>query len=114
MKVWITSVFVVLGMVELYQWMKDFTLPLPVFILGGAALAIASNYGKYAGWSFQQPTQSDATSSQVPSGSELAQTSNQSNLNPSSAKSLPQSTRSISFTIRRPTRADMNNERGNG
>jgi hypothetical protein len=41
-------------MAELHQWMKNFTLPLPVFILAGALLAIASNYGKYAGWSFQQ------------------------------------------------------------
>lgn len=115
MRVWITSVLVVLGMVELYQWMKDFTLPLPVFILGGAALAIASNYGKYAGWSFQRSSApSDANPSPVASIREFAQTSNWSNLNPSSVKPLPQSTRSISFSIRRPVREDVKNEGGNG
>ncbi len=46
MKVWIASVLILLGMVEVYQWMKHFTVPLPVFIIGGDILAIASNYGK--------------------------------------------------------------------
>ena len=109
MRVWITSVLVVFGMVELYQWMKNFTLPLPVFILAGAVLAIASNYGKYAGWSFQPPsTSSESQLVQTPLGHEF--TNNGSQLNPSSAKALPQAPREISFTIRRRTLEAVKNE----
>jgi hypothetical protein len=109
MRVWITSVLVVFGMVELYQWMKNFTLPLPVFILAGAVLAIASNYGKYAGWSFQSPSaQSQTQPVQTPLRDELTQPSKGSKLNASSAKSLPQATREISFTIRRTSEAVKN------
>ncbi|MEC4983180.1 MAG: hypothetical protein SAK42_03600 [Oscillatoria sp. PMC 1076.18] len=46
MKVWIVSFFLLFGLAELYQWAKDVTLPLPVFVLAGAFLAIASNYEK--------------------------------------------------------------------
>jgi hypothetical protein len=106
MKVWITSVLVLFGMVELYQWMKGFTLPLPVFIVAGAALAIASNFGKYAGWSFGQPT-ADAKSVQSPSTSGLAQMPNRPHLNPSSTQLLSKTSRSISFTIRRPTQQEF-------
>lgn len=56
MKIWATTFVVLFGLVELYQWVQHFswtiTLPLPVFILGGAALAIASNYDKRAGLPF--------------------------------------------------------------
>jgi len=110
MRVWITSVLVVLGMVELYQWMKNFTLPYPVFILGGAVLAIASNYGKYAGWSFQSPAQSDTNPGQKPLGDEFTKASNWLNLNPSSAKPLLKPTRSISFTIRSRDHEGVKNE----
>jgi hypothetical protein len=111
MKVWITSVLVVFGMVELYQWMKDFTLPLPVFILCGALLAIASNYGKYAGWSFQPPSaQADTKPGQASLGDGFTQASNWSKLNPSSVQPLPQATREISFTIRRTPEAVKNKE----
>ena len=109
MRVWITSVLVVFGMVELYQWMKNFTLPLPVFILAGAMLAIASNYGKYAGWSFQSPfAQSQMQPVQTVLRDKFTQVSNGSSLNPSSAKSLPQAAREISFTIRRTSEAVKN------
>ena len=111
MRIWITSVLVVFGMVELYQWVKHFTLPLPVFFLAGAFLAIASNYRKYAGWSFQSPqAQSDTKSAQTPLGTGFTQTSHWSNLMESSTKSLPKATRSISFTIRRPVREEVSNE----
>lgn len=100
MKVWIASVFVLYGMVEVYQWMKHFTLPLPVFIMGGAILAIASNYGKYAGWSFQPQSQSDTQSGQIPSVEELTPTSNRASLNSSSATAMPKTQKPISFTIR--------------
>lgn len=100
MKVWIASVFVLYGMVEVYQWMKHFTLPLPVFILGGAILAIASNYGKYAGWSFQPQSQPDTQPGQIPSVEELTPASNWTTLNAPSAASIPKTKKPISFTIR--------------
>ncbi len=39
---------VLFTLAELYQWLKHFQLPLPIFLLGGAFLAIISNYEKYA------------------------------------------------------------------
>ncbi|HEY9667213.1 MAG TPA: hypothetical protein V6C91_10435 [Coleofasciculaceae cyanobacterium] len=114
MRVWITSVLVLFGMVELYQWMKGFTLPLPVFILGGALLAIASNYGKYgkvANWfSSLTATSLDGTPAKTSTGGSSTTSVNYSNLNSSSATSLPNSTRSISFTIRRPMQQEVNND----
>ncbi|BFM38702.1 hypothetical protein [Synechocystis sp. LKSZ1] len=32
--------------VELFQWFRSIILPLPVYVLGGAFLAIASNYDR--------------------------------------------------------------------
>lgn len=45
MKVWLASFLILFALAEFFQWLKQFSLPLPVFILGGAFLAIASNYG---------------------------------------------------------------------
>ncbi len=111
MKFWLTSVLVLFGMVELYQWMKPFTLPLPVFILAGVFLAIASNYGKFSSWPFQQtPTPSDGNRVSTPIGERLTHSGNRANLHSSTTQSLPQPSRSISFTIRQhipePTRND--------
>ncbi len=103
MKVWITCVLVLYGMVEVYQWMKHFTLPLPVFILGGAVLAIASNYGKHAGWSFQPQSQAETKSGNVPSLEETQQT-NWATLNSASAKPQP---KPVSFTIRPATQKEV-------
>jgi hypothetical protein len=97
-------------MVELYQWMKHFTLPLPVFILAGALLAIASNYGKYGSWPFQASVQSDANRVQPPPLGGFTNPPNWSNLNQSSATPLPKPARSISFTIRAAAQEQMNNE----
>ena len=102
MKVWITCVLVLYGMVEAYQWMKHFTLPLPVFILGGAVLAIASNYGKHAGWSFQSQSQTDTKLGQIPPVEENQ--INWTNLNSASAKPLP---KPVSFTIRNVTQKEV-------
>lgn len=46
MKVWITCFILLFGAAELLQWVKQFSLPLPIFVLGGLFLAIASNYSK--------------------------------------------------------------------
>ncbi len=46
MKVWLTAVVVMFLAVQLFQSLKGFFVPLPVYILAGAFLAIASNYDK--------------------------------------------------------------------
>ncbi|OKH23122.1 hypothetical protein [Chroogloeocystis siderophila] len=49
MKVWLACFVLLFALAELFQWMKQFSLPLPIYILGGAFLAIASNYDKLGG-----------------------------------------------------------------
>ncbi|MDJ0598345.1 MAG: hypothetical protein QNJ37_05850 [Crocosphaera sp.] len=46
MRLWISAVFVLFVLVQFYQWIKGFILPLPIYVLAGAFLAIASNYDK--------------------------------------------------------------------
>lgn len=65
MKFWLTSFVLLFGLAELYQWVQHFTFPLPVFILGGTFLAIASNHDKRVGLSAQRP-QSRTTPPDIP------------------------------------------------
>ena len=46
MRVWLAAVAVLFVGMELLDWVKGFMLPLPIYVLGGAFLAIASNYEK--------------------------------------------------------------------
>lgn len=46
MRVWLTSFILLFGAAQLYDWAQTLTLPMPIFVLGGAFLAIASNYDK--------------------------------------------------------------------
>lgn len=46
MRFWMSAVFVLFVLVQFYQWVKGFILPLPIYVLAGAFLAIASNYDK--------------------------------------------------------------------
>jgi len=100
MKVWIASFLVLFGLAEIYQWLQHFTLPLPVYILGGAFLAIASNYEKITGFPFQKTPKDNSTiiSSQQP----VIPTVNQSQLNPpaSPITTNAQQPRLLSFTIK--------------
>ncbi len=57
---WTASFLVLLGVAEFYQWVKDFTLPLPIYVFGGAFLALASNYEK--GIALLNPPQSVSVS----------------------------------------------------
>ncbi len=41
---WIVFFFILLGVAELYQSVKDIVLPFPVYLSLGAVLAVASNY----------------------------------------------------------------------
>lgn len=99
MKVWIASFLVLFGMAEIYQWLKHFTLPLPVYILGGAFLAIASNYEKITGFPFQKAREDNPPV--LPSQPPVIPTVNQSQLNPPAYPSITnaQQPRPISFTV---------------
>ncbi len=46
MKIWLTCFILLFGAAEVLHWIEQFSLPLPMLILGGAFLAIASNYDK--------------------------------------------------------------------
>ena len=46
MKVWVASFFVLFSLAEFYHWIEGISVPLPVYIIGGLLLAIASNYEK--------------------------------------------------------------------
>ncbi len=49
MRVWLACFLVLFALAELFDWLKAFNLPLPIYILGGAFLAVASNYDKIVG-----------------------------------------------------------------
>jgi hypothetical protein len=36
MKVWLACFFVLFALAELFDWLQEFNLPLPIYILGGA------------------------------------------------------------------------------
>lgn len=117
MRVWITSFLVLFGMAELYQWVKHFTLPLPVYILGGAFLAIASNYERRGGFSFvESDDQQTDTNNQTTDAMPATNPPNFSSLSQSHAKlaepasSNDQAAKPISFTIRQSTKQRI--ERG--
>ncbi len=41
--VWLVAVVIIFSFVQIYQWLQGVLLPLPVYVLAGAFLAIASN-----------------------------------------------------------------------
>ncbi|BAZ41176.1 hypothetical protein NIES4101_71380 [Calothrix sp. NIES-4101] len=49
MRIWFACFLLLFVLAELFDWVKDFTLPLPIYILGGAFLAVVSNYDKLVG-----------------------------------------------------------------
>lgn len=58
MRIWLACFVVLFAIAELYEWAKHLTLPLPVYVLGGAFLALVSNYNKLAVWLGWQPNTS--------------------------------------------------------
>ncbi|MBD2561211.1 MULTISPECIES: hypothetical protein [Nostoc] len=56
MRVWLACFFVLFALAELFDWLQEFNLPLPIYILGGAFLAVASNYDKIIGSYFDDPS----------------------------------------------------------
>ncbi|MBH8554837.1 hypothetical protein I8751_21270 [Nostocaceae cyanobacterium CENA357] len=84
MKVWLACFVVLFALAELFDWLQEFALPLPIYILGGAFLAVASNYDKIIGSYLSDPTIIDASLEQP------------------QLDSLTQSPNSISFQIANP------------
>jgi hypothetical protein len=66
MKVWLVCFFLLFALAKLFDWVQGLSLPLPMYILGGAFLAVASNYDKIVGSYF-----SDAISQVKPEQSQL-------------------------------------------
>ncbi|MFE1745666.1 hypothetical protein [Coleofasciculus sp. H7-2] len=104
MRVWVASFLLLFGFAEIYQWLKQFTLPLPVYILGGAFLAIASNYDKRAGlpWERTEEDETAAIKQQTPPAMRSVSSQSPSNL-------TPQPPRPISFKIEKKTKKAANN-----
>lgn len=46
MKSWLFSVVVLFVLAKAFLWVRGFILPVPIYVLAGAFLAIASNYDK--------------------------------------------------------------------
>ncbi|MBW4476749.1 MAG: hypothetical protein KME54_07720 [Tolypothrix brevis GSE-NOS-MK-07-07A] len=49
MRIWLVCFFVLFALAKLFDWVQGLSLPLPIYILGGAFLAVASNYDKIVG-----------------------------------------------------------------
>ncbi|MEB3215677.1 MAG: hypothetical protein VKN72_05365 [Nostocales cyanobacterium 94392] len=49
MRIWFICFVVLFALAQLFDWIQQFSLPLPIYILGGAFLAVASNYEKLFG-----------------------------------------------------------------
>lgn len=58
-KAWLVGVGILFVLAEFGIWLKQFILPLPIYILAGAFLAIASNYDKGIVSLFRQPESAD-------------------------------------------------------
>jgi len=104
MRVWITCFVVLFGAAELLDWLQTFSMPLPIFILGGAFLAIASNYSKLTNLPFH-PEHDELEASEPQTLSQSSAQPLNSTVQRPTASSLPstvQSSESISFAIRKP------------
>jgi hypothetical protein len=71
MRVWLACFVLLFALAELFDWLQEFSLPLPIYILGGAFLAVASNYDKIVGSYFSDS--SISTSLQIPQLDESTQ-----------------------------------------
>ncbi|HEY9769716.1 MAG TPA: hypothetical protein V6C71_14665 [Coleofasciculaceae cyanobacterium] len=56
LRAWLFGVGILFVLAEFSIWLKQFILPLPIYILAGAFLAIASNYEKGIIALFRQDT----------------------------------------------------------
>jgi hypothetical protein len=92
MRIWVTCFVLLFGAAELLDWLQKFSMPLPIFILGGVFLAIASNYSKLSNLPFHPEYEEP----ELPTSDILKAVS--------APASTPDTTspRPISFTIQKP------------
>lgn len=95
MQLWLTSFILLFGAVEFWQWVQQASLPMPIFVLGGAFLAIASNYGKLS-MPFRLDDKLNSSSNPVTSPQATPAVS-PTNLQKSSVRPSP-----VSFEIEKP------------
>ncbi|MCS6815463.1 MAG: hypothetical protein NZ772_18075 [Cyanobacteria bacterium] len=106
MRFWVISFILLLGSAEIYQWVSHMSLPLPIFILGGVFLAIASNADKHLPFHLSLDP-SDVTHDRSPNSQPSANVAS-SPVSPSlpsfqPTHPTPSPSRSISFEIKKPT-----------
>ncbi|MEG3438037.1 hypothetical protein V0288_12995 [Pannus brasiliensis CCIBt3594] len=66
MKVWIVTSVLLFILVQIYQSLKGYILPLPIYVLAGALLAIASNASGKVEFLSGQTEQQIATTIDLP------------------------------------------------
>ncbi len=96
MRFWLIGFLALFGAAELLQWVRQLSLPLPIFILGGAFLAVASNYDKLP--ILQAHLEPEDAEPEVP---ELRQPVTERSVDRPPAPPSEPARRSISFTIRK-------------
>lgn len=97
MRVWAICFVLFFAVSELYQWLRDITLPFPVFVVAGGMLAVAANADKLPASLKRSPF------SPIPPTP-----------TPTSPASLtpPSPPASISFTIHKPAPVSEETDRG--
>ncbi|MBD2136485.1 hypothetical protein H6F32_02530 [Anabaena sp. FACHB-1237] len=65
MAVWLVCFFVLFALAELFNWVKGFSLPLPISIVAGTFLAVVSNYDKIFGTYFHCTTSTNSVVTSV-------------------------------------------------
>lgn len=100
MQIWLVCFLVFFGAAELYQWLQGITLPMPVFVVAGTLLAIASNADKFPKKTIPISSAAPATSSPPAASSPPPPSQHYSTTQLPKATAQPP--RSISFTIRKP------------
>lgn len=111
MQVWVVCFVVFFGAAELYQWLQGISLPLPVLVIAGALLAIASNSDKWT-----NPTLSSSISSvqELPSQAPVIPAIPSATATPQhypgvQLPNLTPSGRSISFMVSKPESSALEN-----
>ncbi|MEA5597167.1 hypothetical protein [Rivularia sp. UHCC 0363] len=70
MRIWFICFVVLFALAQLFDWVRQFSLPLPIYILGGAFLAVASNYEKLFGSSLSELSGETFTQQQLDAASQ--------------------------------------------
>lgn len=103
MRFWFVCFVLLFGFAELFQWLEQFSLPMPIFVLGGVFLAIASNYNKLKYLPFHPEHEEQSAFGEQPFESMKSASTWAESASPPASNH--QSPKSISFTIRKPNQS---------